>query len=191
MLQYSVILSVQLIKSCDQNFTCSNSEYLLCRNQTAEIAKRNFTYYLLQCNLPLVVSSKVRPSNFQISIQTSNITVFRNIFKVFLVDGSDEEVENRGDTDEAGHGVHGVVVEEGRGVDCALRHDGHQFGDGESLGLYQALSGAQLCTELGRESLRIHLGKKVSERLWKVSEMEKNKIIHIFCVFCIFKVKKL
>ena len=111
MLQYSVILSVQLIKSCDQNFTCINSEYLLCRNQTAEIAKRNFTYYLLQCNLPLVESSKVRPSNFQISIQTSNITVFRNIFKVFLVDGSDEEVENRGDTDEAGHGVHGVVVE--------------------------------------------------------------------------------
>ena len=111
--------------------------------------------------------------------------------EVFLVDWPDQKVEHCPHRDEAGHGVHGVVVEEGRWVDCPLRHDGHQFGDGESLGLYQALSGAQLCTELGRESLRIHLGEKVSERLWKVSEMEKNKIIHIFCVFCIFKVKKL
>ena len=96
------------------------------------------------------------------------------LLEIFLVDGLDEEVEHGSHTDQAGHGVHGVVVEEGRGVDCALRHDGHQFGDGESLGLYQALSGAQLCTELGRESLRIHLRKKVSERLCKVSEMEKN-----------------
>ena len=57
------------------------------------------------------------------------------LFKVLGVDWFDHEVHGGGQGDEAGHGVHRVVVQEGGGVHCARWHDGHQLGDGQGLGL--------------------------------------------------------
>ena len=39
------------------------------------------------------------------------LTFILDLLKIFFVNGFDEEMKEGGDTDEAGHGVHGVVVE--------------------------------------------------------------------------------
>jgi len=69
------------------------------------------------------------------------------------------EVKDGCTGDEAGHGVHGVVVEERTGVDGSLRHDGHQLVDGQGLGLDEALSTVQPTTKLLQEEMRVHLGQ--------------------------------
>ena len=53
------------------------------------------------------------------------LTFILDLLKIFFVNGFDEEMKEGGDTDEAGHGVHGVVVEERRGVQGAGGHDRH------------------------------------------------------------------
>ena len=68
------------------------------------------------------------------------------LFKIFLVHWFDHEVQSSSHTDQACHGVHGVVVQEGAGVHCARWHDGHQLGDGQCLGLYQGLSRDDVCS---------------------------------------------
>ena len=70
---------------------------------------------------------------------------FSIFFEEFRVDGSDHEVKCGTDADKAGHGVHRVVVDERGGVDGALRHDLHQLGDSQGLGLDQSLCLRQIC----------------------------------------------
>ena len=80
------------------------------------------------------------------------------LLKVLLVHWLDHEVQHRGHTHQTSHCVHRVVVDEWRGIDGSLWetlhydpigvilyasayiwHDGHEFGDGECLGLDKSI----------------------------------------------------
>ena len=66
--------------------------------------------------------------------------LFAVFFKIFGVHRSHHQVQHGPNADQTGHGVHGVIVDERGWINCAWRHDRHQFGNGQSFGLDQGLS---------------------------------------------------
>jgi len=82
-------------------------------------------------------------------------------FKVLFVDWFDHEVEGGSDAHQRRHGVHGVVVDEGGGVDGPLGHDGHQLGDGQGLGFDQSVGLRNVDSERRLELGRVHLRQQI------------------------------
>ena len=83
------------------------------------------------------------------------------LLKELLVDWLDHEVEHCPYANQAGHCIHGVVVDERRWVERALRHDGHQLADGQCLGFNQSLSLGEVGTKDFLETLRINFGEQI------------------------------
>ena len=71
------------------------------------------------------------------------------LFEELLIDRFNHEVQGRANADQACHGIHRIVVDEGRRIECARRHDGHQFRNCQGLCLDQRLR----LTQIGSENL--------------------------------------
>ena len=83
------------------------------------------------------------------------------LLKELWVNRFDHEVQSGADADQARHGVHRVVVDERRRVERSRRHDRHQLGDGQRLGLDQGLRLAQVCAEDLMEPAGVDLAEQI------------------------------
>jgi len=84
------------------------------------------------------------------------LSLLLHLLKILLVYRLHHEVQCGRNPHQGGHGVHCVVVEEGRGIDSALGHYCHQLCNCQCLGFYQALSRAYVRSKLGCKSAGVY-----------------------------------
>ena len=81
------------------------------------------------------ISMVILCSFLKASLKVKLLLVCVLLLEVLDVHWFDHEVQCGGEGHEAGHGVHRVIVQEGRGVHGPRWHNRHQLGDGQGLGL--------------------------------------------------------